>query len=201
MSRLRVAPIVEGHGEVAAVRILLERIWYEIVGGEYIDVLTPIRRKRNRLVANIDQDLEKSVRLAVAKLANPHSAPSRELVLVLVDADEDPPCQLGPQILRQGNTARNDQDIACVLANNEYETWFVAAAESLTRFFAFEPTSVPQDPETERSGKAWIKRHMPRYSETIDQPKLTSAMDLTLCRSRSASFDKLCRDLEARGPA
>jgi len=37
-----------------------------------------------------------------------------------------------------------------------------------------------------------------RYAETIDQVRLTTAMDLNLCRSRSKSFDKLCRELEKR---
>lgn len=50
MSRLRVAPIVEGHGEYECVRILIERVWHELLGGEYIEVLRPIRQKRNRLV-------------------------------------------------------------------------------------------------------------------------------------------------------
>ena len=32
MSRLRVAPIVEGHGESYCIRILLERVWGELLG-------------------------------------------------------------------------------------------------------------------------------------------------------------------------
>ena len=39
MSRLKVAAIVEGHGEVTALPILLRRIWYEIIQGEYIDIV------------------------------------------------------------------------------------------------------------------------------------------------------------------
>jgi predicted ATPase len=37
-----------------------------------------------------------------------------------------------------------------------------------------------------------------KYSETIDQPAMTADMDLSLCRRRSPSFDKLCRELEKR---
>jgi hypothetical protein len=36
------------------------------------------------------------------------------------------------------------------------------------------------------------------YAETVDQPRLTAAMDLQMCRERSKSFDKLCRELEKR---
>ena len=35
-----------------------------------------------------------------------------------------------------------------------------------------------------------------KYSESIDQAKLTAHMDLSLCRTRAPSFDKLCRELE-----
>ena len=39
MSRLRVAPIVEGDGEVVCVPILPRRIWGEFLGGEYVEVV------------------------------------------------------------------------------------------------------------------------------------------------------------------
>ena len=50
MSRLRVVPIVEGEGEVACIRILLDRIWRELLGGEFVEVVRPIRGKRGQLV-------------------------------------------------------------------------------------------------------------------------------------------------------
>jgi hypothetical protein len=57
----------------------------------------------------------------------------------------------------------------------------------------------PADPEQQRCGKGWIEHRFkgPKYSETVDQPRLTAAMDLHLCRQHSPSFDKLCRELEA----
>jgi hypothetical protein len=45
---LRVVIIVEGHGEDGAVRTLLERIWYELLGGDYIEVI-PWRGKQGQL--------------------------------------------------------------------------------------------------------------------------------------------------------
>ncbi len=90
-------------------------------------------------------------------------------------------------------------DIACVIANVMYETWFVAAAQSLSEYLEFSPQeNIPADPEAAKAGKGWIKKHMKRghYSETADQPSLTVKMDLALCRTRSKSFDKLCRELE-----
>jgi hypothetical protein len=91
--------------------------------------------------------------------------------------------------------------VSCVLAIVEYETWFVAAADSLRDFLDIPHTdTVPEAPEPRRSGKSWIERRFrgTKYSETVDQPKMTAAMDLPLCRQRSPSFDKLCRELEKR---
>lgn len=58
---------------------------------------------------------------------------------------------------------------------------------------------MPQDPESQRLGKGWIERRFKgvKYSERVDQPKMTAKLDLNMCRDNSPSFDKLCRELEA----
>lgn len=201
MSRLRVVPIVEGHGEYSSVRILIERVWCEMLGGQYANVARPIREKRYRLVkADV---LRKAVTLACLKLAQMPDPDDPSLVLVLVDADKDLPCILGPQLLQVAKQTRPDTDVTCVVANVEYETWFVAAADSLPEYLQVAPAEVvPSDPEARRLGKAWVQRRFQgpgiRYSETQDQPAMTARMDLALCRSRSPSFDKFCRELERR---
>jgi len=198
LSRLRVAPIVEGHGEDNAIRILLQRVWMELLGGEYIDVLKPLRVSKLKLVQ--PRELVRSVELAVRnlRLRTPVSG-DPAMVLILLDADQDAPCLLGPRLLEIARAQRADADIACVVANVEYETWFVASAQSLTDYLNVSRDNVlPDAPETARLGKGWIQRRRNKYSETLDQPAMTRAMDLALCRSKSPSFDKLCRDLEAR---
>lgn len=196
MSRLRVAPIVEGHGEYNAVRTLLERVWCELLGGEFIEVIRPIRWPRSKLVKK--DELIKVVKLAALKLQPVSADPC--LILVLIDAETDAPCAKGPELLGYAQGARLDFDIACVLANVEYETWFVAAADSLRKYLKLPaPDELPEEPEQSRFGKAWVERHFHgNYSETIEQPAMTATMDLALCRERSPSFDKLCRDLERR---
>jgi hypothetical protein len=196
LSRLRVLPIVEGHGEDSSIRILLQRIWTELLGGEYLEVLKPIRGKRHKLVK--PTELGKALNLAVPKL---RAAGSKGLILVLLDADDDLPCILGPSLLALARGVRADADISCVIANIDYETWFVAAAESLSEFLdVANDLAASKDPERARQGKGWIKQKFRgiKYSETIDQPAMTQAMDLALCRQRSPSFDKLCRELERR---
>lgn len=197
MSRLRVAPIVEGEGEFACIRILLERIWREVLGGEFIEVLQPIRGSRGQIVKK--ERLQSFVGLALRKLKNPPVSSDPALVLILIDADEDCPKKLAPRLLAIARAVYPPANVSCVLANVEYETWFVAAAESLGDYLHLAGDQVPPSPEESKSRKAWVASHYAgkgaRYSETVDQPAMTRAMDLALCRSRSPSFDKLCREL------
>jgi hypothetical protein len=192
-----VAPIVEGHGEDLAVRILLQRLWTELLGGEYIEVLKPIRSHRTKMIQS--PDLERALGLAVLKLRE-SASPDPSLVLIILDADEDAACVLGPDLLSRARAQRKDTDISCVVAAVEYETWFVAAAPSLQDFLDLSGGPVPEAPEASRSGKAWIQRRFRgvKYSPTVDQPSMTRRMDLPQARLRSPSFDKLCRELEKR---
>jgi hypothetical protein len=196
MSRLTVAAIVEGHGEQESIRTVVTRVWTELLGGEYVQVLRPIRQPRAKLIR--PEELLKTVDLADAQLRE-RSSGDRSLILVLFDADEDLPCVLAPTLLNIVRQNRSHLDVAIVLANTEFETWFAAAAESLTQFFDLQVTPPAADPEAAGQRKGAVKRWMHgAYAETVDQVRLTQAMDLGLCRSRSKSFDKLCRELEKR---
>lgn len=211
MSRLRVIPIVEGHGEVAAVRTLLERTWREVLQADWIDVLRPIRRPRSKLLrpgvpGGCDEpnteEIERVVKLAAKKLHEKPGSEVPELILLLIDAEDQCPRELAPRILEAAGAAadRCRAAVAVVLANKEYETWFVAAGRSLADYVDL-PETLPAWPETQRCGKTWISERFrgPRYSETVDQVKLTAKMNLHECRSRWPSFDKLCRVLQESG--
>lgn len=196
MGRLRIAPIVEGDGEYECVRILLERIWYELFRGEYIEVIRPVRQSRGRLLQ--ETELRKAVRLATGLLNEPPESGDPGLVLILIDSERACPAVLGPKLLAVGREVDPRTDVACVLAHVMYETWFVASASSLGVFLDCE--SEPEDPEGSGFGKPWIAKHFkaPKYRETQHQPAMTRAMDLAACRTKSPSFDKLCRELELR---
>lgn len=115
MSRLKVATIVEGHGEVSSVPILLERLWYELIGGEYIEVVRPpIRQPRDKLAKNKDDALVDAVNLAAAKLGATDD--THAIILVLIDTNSDQACKLAPQMLEWAQYGRRDKDVACVLA-------------------------------------------------------------------------------------
>jgi len=209
VTRLRIAPIVEGHGDEISVRKLLERVWYEVAGGEWVDVLKPVRRPRTKLLKrdpatkeilpNRDE-IHRAIKLASMKLANTEPDTPR-LVLLMFDADEDCPKKIVEALESILKLVDPSVDLAMVFPHVEYETWFVAAADSLRDFLDLRPGDEKiLDPETARLGKKWIQdrfRHH-RYSETLDQVRLTHVMDLRLCRERSPSFHKLCRELESR---
>jgi hypothetical protein len=194
MNRIAVAAIVEGHGEQqSAVRTLVSRIWTELLGGYYAHVLVPIRRPRHKVVK--PEELLKAIDLAELKLRVLDGYDAK-LILVLLDADADRPCELGPQLLKIAQTERSHLQVSVVIANVEFETWFVGAASSLTAYFDLEGTNVSTDPETARQGKGTVlKLTRGRYGETVDQPRFSATMDLNECRRRCPSFDKLCREL------
>ena len=199
MRDLTIAPIVEGHGEEQSIRLLLQNLW-TFLGGTHVEVLKPIRRNRASLIKPDSVDLAHAVGLASLKL-NQHQPPG--VILILIDAEEDcrPGNVLGPALLRRAKAARADRDIACIVANTMYETWFVASAQTLSDFLHLE-NATPEDPEQRRLGKSWVKDHFKgiKYSETVDQPRMTARLDFALCRRRSPSFDKLCRELQHRLP-
>jgi Domain of unknown function (DUF4276) len=188
------APIVEGYGEVESIRLLIERVWRSLDCRGWPQVLHPIRQPKGRLVQA--EHLERAVTLAALKLRG--KGASRSVILLLLDADEDCPGQLGPRLLEVMRSVRPDFPSICCIVNVEYETWFVASAGSMGDLLDLGEVELPAEPEQSRLGKAWIAQRfaMGRYRETVDQPRLTARIDASSCRERSPSFDKLCRDIE-----
>lgn len=189
-----VYPIVEGQGEVQAVPVLLRRIASEICQRHDIEVLHPHRVPRGRMLARSSPDLERAVELGARKVAQSAGGGA---IIVLLDADDDCPAEIGQQLLAR--IERADVQTSVVLAKREYEAWLLAGARSLTRHRSVSDAAVaPADPEGVRGAKAYLKRNVlardAHYRETIDQPALTAVLDLAEARA-APSFDKLCRDL------
>ena len=124
MSTLNLSAIVEGHGDVRAVPCLLRRIQQAVRPDLNLNVLRPWRVDRYKLVK--PGEIERTVELAARKTPPPRA------ILILVDADDDPPCVLGPRLLARAGKARPDVPIGVVLAKREYEAWFLAAIDSIS---------------------------------------------------------------------
>ena len=201
--RLVVAPIVEGHAEEGAVRTLFQRIGTELLGLDYVATCRPVRKPRTGLVSGRSAVPDNAVLRAAGLLKQGVAAIGGEtppgLLLVMIDADADCPAHLGPELLTRVRVVRSDLPTRTHLIVHEYETWFVAAADSLTRFLELKSgESVPADPEGERKRGKWVenRRRGARYKKTVDQPRMTAAMDLAVVRDRCPSFARLCRLLD-----
>ncbi|QQP89470.1 DUF4276 family protein [Skermanella rosea] len=122
-----IAPIVEGHGEVEAVPVLLHRMAAHHMSNVPLRVNPPIRVKCGSFL-NDDVYFRKHVALAAAK-----AAPQGGHVLILLDCDDAKwcPATLGPHLLERARRVRRDVSHLVVLANKEFETWFIAAIASL----------------------------------------------------------------------
>lgn len=189
----RIVPIVEGHGELSSVRTLLQRVAATQSPGVSVEVLRPIRIKRQLLIK--ENELERAVELAARQ-----SAPDGS-ILILLDADEDCPASLAPKLRSRALKQRGDRRVSVVLAKREYEAWFLAAAASIAgKRGISNAVTPPLEPEEIADAKGWLSRHMPSgrsYRETVDQPALTAIFDIEAARARASSLDKLCRDIEA----
>lgn len=122
-------------------------------------------------------------------------------VLILLDADDDCPAELGPALLSVARSvALASVPVAVVVARAEYESWLLAGLEGLRgRRGVREEATAPVDPESVRGAKEYLQQQMEPgryYSETVDQPALTQMLDLERARKRSPSFDKLWREVE-----
>jgi len=185
---VKIYPIVEGYGEKDAVPVLLRRL-RDVAEAFAIEIGKPIRRKRTEFAQ--EALLRKAVRLALYQ-------PDCAGVLVLFDADDDCPKDLGPRVRVWASHESGDVPSRVVMANREYEAWFLGAIESLRGYRGIElDATSPMDPEAPRNAKREVELRMRSgnyYSETVDQAPLSAAFDLAEAYRRSRSFRKLVKD-------
>lgn len=188
--------IVEGHGEVAALPVLLRRIAQAEFPSTVLQVVDPMRISRGALTRSQGGELGDSLDLMARKVRS--SRPDGAGLIVLLDSDDEAPCKLGPQLLERARRARSDLPLSVVCACREYEAWFLAAAASLRGECGL-PADLtpPPNPEAIRDAKGWLgDRMLPHgYSPRTDQVALSRLFDLQQARQGAPSFDKLYRDV------
>jgi Domain of unknown function (DUF4276) len=188
--------IVEGHGEVQAVPLLLRRLAHECLQNYDLHVFPAHRVPRGRILK--DDHLERAAELGRRRIVE---SGERGGVMLLLDADDDCPATLGPELLARLGSVISDLPLSVVLAKREYEAWFLGAAHSLRSLSNVRgDADPPPEPEAIRGAKEYLATTLLEpgavYSETVDQVSLTAVMDLVEA-SRCPSFRKLCRDLRA----
>lgn len=184
-----IVSIVEGHGEIEALPIVLRRVLAE---NNIFDrkIEKPIRSSRASLLK--PGGIERAVELAARQV-------DEAGILIVLDSDGDPPCTLGPALLQRARSARRDRVIGLALAHREWESWYVAAIQSIAGKRKLRSGLLPpQDPESIQGAKEWLGRNMEggrKYSETVDQPAFAELFDLNAARQVS-SFAKFCREVQ-----
>jgi Domain of unknown function (DUF4276) len=194
---MTIQPIVEGHGDVEAVPALLRRLVAEASYPD-ITILKPIRAKRAELVtaASLDRWIQ------LARTRNPQA------ILILFDGDDDCPAELAP-VVKQFATA-SAAPIPCevVVAQREYESWFLGSMESLRGFGGIsEQAQSHAEPERPRDAKGEVDLRMITgrfYVERTDQVALTTAFEFQSAYRACRSFRKMVKvfgDLAIAGGA
>jgi hypothetical protein len=185
-----IAPIVEGHGEVEAVPALLHRLANTFNCPDQLVVNYPIRVKSGSFF-NDTSYFNKLTTLALEKAASKNGS-----VLIIMDCEDDCPATIGPKFLNAAKAIRDDIPIVVGLAYREFETWFIAAAESLRGVYGLPNDLVtPATLDDIRGAKEWIGRRMPGgYDPMLHQRIFVSKFDFTQART-CHSFDRLYEKL------
>lgn len=159
-----VAPIVEGYGDVPAVRVLLANLAPELL------VATPVRQPRNKLVTQ--PGLRHAVNIAAANIRG------RGAVLIVFDSDEDCAAELARKL--SSWLVQDFAHLTCrvAIAVREFEAWIVGG----------DPAYGVDDPDAAGNMEGRIKQAHGVYRKTVDQPRHIAKADIErLCRN-SRSF-------------
>ena len=188
----KIVPIVEGDGEVTAVPVLLHRLLRESNALGF-QVATP---KNAHGSGNLTKEggVEKFVRYAWIE-------PGCAAVIIIIDGDAtDCAMTLAKNLAARIRKLKGPKPVAVVVANREYEAWFLASLPSIVGKQIAEAVKLPErlvlsgHPENVRNVKGWITRHLPSgkaYKETEHQLSMTRLIDLGLARNASRSFQRL----------
>ena len=184
-----IVPIVEGHGDQRAIRPLIERVVNAYCSSGAVHVVRARRIQRDQPIK--PEALENAAALARRQVGSGDGG-----VLILIDADDDCPRELGPHLLERARGATGGTAVAVVLAEREFEAWGLAAARSLRGWRGL-PSDLepPANPQSVRGAKEWLTERMAgaaAYSPTADQASLAATIDLREART-APSFDKFCR--------
>lgn len=192
--------LVEGHGEVAAVQNLVERLTRGASG--YLPWTTPLRWN------NLHQWSPASGRGGLERGANYiRSKQDAGALLILRDEDDACPKDLAPQVAENLRHLALPFPTAYVLLHPEYEVLFLPCLHAMTGDLGDGRPGLKIGArwdhaswEARRGVKEWLSKHYPpgkAYKPTLDQLPLTRKIDLdTLRQARVPSFGSLERAIQ-----
>ncbi len=187
-----IVPISEGHGEISALPILINRILEAQGLDDGIDVVDPINEPKGK--GDVVKRLESYAQLALDSTADDAR------IIVLVDQDyTDCAGILGPALQNRLESVPGNTKCAAVVAVLEYENWLIADTSALERDPNFRNNITPvEKPEAMPNAEDWLSSQRSDgfdYRPTLDQARLTELVDVETIRERCRSFDKLWREV------
>ena len=204
MSGMKIVPIVEGFGEERAVPVLVRR-WLRFRNfHRHFEV--PDRAINAKGSGRLKAGYDRVRHVGIEHYVHAALGSRPDAILVLIDADDEclhrgPGRGLGPELLARAKDAAAQVPVAVVVANREYEAWFLASLPAM-RAGGLLPEAGgrpdPAAPEGIRDCKSSVAALMGyRYEETVHQLQLTEGISFSKGpRSRCRSLEKLVRDLE-----
>ena len=190
-----IVPIVEGHAERESIPLLIRRVLQEH-NIHRVQVRPGLRVPRDKLVKL--GEIERYVQYA-------RQQPGAQAITVIIDADNDCPKTLGPQLLARSTPVAPGFHLSVVLAKIELEAWFIAGIESLRGTRGIRQDAIPpEDPEVIRDAQGWLTTHMLRgrtYIPVDDQASFAQAFDYAAAATRSRSLRKFIKDIAQIGAA
>jgi hypothetical protein len=211
MSMKRLVILGEGHGEVAALPILVKRLLREKQSQDILFVdAAIIRTNPSRLVKWNAGTAKPDFSQWNARIELAARRPNIGGVLAIYDGDAkhfpagspSPFCACNAAKAMAGAAATAGAgkifSLSVVFACSEYETWLIAGVESLAgcrfpdgRLAVNAGVTFPRgDPESH--GKGWLEQNSPSYLPTRDQHALTELIDFQFVRAKGLrSFKRL----------
>ncbi len=184
-------PVVEGHSEVAGLRVLLQRLLSHL-DHPHVLVARPFRVHRTRVSQG--GEIERAV------LQGLRTREQVTGIVVVLDADDDDPLAL-ETLMREECAKATPLPAVAVAATRELEAWFLGAKESLRGLRSIRATAAsPPDPEAIRGAKERLTRNMDgnrRYVEVDDQPAFAEQFDLAAAIERCPSLQRLVLGLQS----
>lgn len=185
----RLLPIVEGHGEIPAVPILIRNI----LAAQGIHDVQPLPAWRHGEYPSVAKKFDNLFLAAIKE-----NAP----ILWVMDFDSkdyDCPVKEAQSLLTRADALRPGWPIKIAFLVKEYETLFLIDEAATRKVFPDIPaqTTFPTNPENIRWAKEWLSKARPSpgsaYKETVHQAKITAHLNLNLLRARSSDFAHLER--------
>lgn len=202
----RIIPIVEGYGEERAIPCLIRRWLQHRQWHRYFDV--PDKAINAKGCSRLKSPYNRERHLGIEHYIQAALRGRPDAILVVLDADQeciqrDPGNGLGPELLARAKAVAPHVPLAVVVANPEYEVWFLASLTSIraSGLLPADSSRIPLDiaDYESRSGCKGVIEKILRcpYEETVHQLMLTKGLTFShRAGFRSPSYGKLLRDLE-----